>query len=237
MRSSHIAKLTLGLLVKASAVTLVEGQEHDSSEDCWSVIYGKVYDLTQYGQSHFKEEDQIVSGPSVVGRYMATTKTILKSVVSNLLEICKWINITANAGAYNTGNNVSAGPDKIRASRDSASSPLEETTNPTQPPVDSPSIRFEELTMHNSPEDCWVAYYGVVYDMTGYAYIHPGPGESAIHPWCGNNGTNAFQFYHDESLLALVENEKIGNLGTSSASRVKCIPSVAVYVLAILFVV
>jgi cytochrome b involved in lipid metabolism len=73
--------------------------------------------------------------------------------------------------------------------------------------------------------------------MTNYAYIHPGPGESAIRPWCGNDGTNAFQFFHEESLLALVENEKIGNLGSSSASRFKCIPTVTVYVLAILFVV
>jgi cytochrome b involved in lipid metabolism len=116
--------------------------------------------------------------------------------------------------------------------------PLESTTNPTQPPVNSPSISFQELTTHDSPEDCWVAYYAVVYDMTGYAYIHPGPADAAIHPWCGKDGTNAFQFFHDESLLASVKNEYVGNLVSSSASRVKCIHAIAVAgVLAILFFV
>ena len=325
MRSSHIAKVALGLLMKASAVTLEELVMHNTSDDCWVLFYDTVYDMTNYAYQHpgpgetvihpycggngtaafagvhpksylSMVDDEIVgpldsstlapvetppptmtatTSPTPPPTMTATTSPTPPPDVSPMpsssgitLEELATHNTTDNCWilfydtVYDTtdyayqhpgpgetvihpycgGNGTAAfagvhPKSYLSMIDDEIVGPLEQTTHPTQPPGNSPSISFETLTMHNSPKDCWVAFYGVVHDMTDYAYIHPGPAESAIHPWCGNDGTNAFQFFHEESLLALVENEKIGNLGSSSASRFKCIPAVTVYVLAILFVV
>ena len=41
-----------------------------------------------------------------------------------------------------------------------------------------------ELEVHNSMDDCWVAYKGRVYDITGWLPKHPGTA-GAILPYCG----------------------------------------------------
>ena len=41
-----------------------------------------------------------------------------------------------------------------------------------------------ELSQHTSLENCWVAYKGKVYDVTGWLPKHPGTA-GAILPYCG----------------------------------------------------
>lgn len=45
-------------------------------------------------------------------------------------------------------------------------------------------ITRAELAKHNTQADCWVAYKGVVYDVTGWLPRHPGSA-GAIAPFCG----------------------------------------------------
>lgn len=347
MRSSYIVTVTVGLLVEASAVTLEEVQKHYSSQDCWSAIYGIVYDFTVYGPSHgqgggpdrvwsvcgtdgtipfdavhgdskeylevssivvigdLTEEslppvdppteepedepedtdgtEEITSAPdptvdsteppltpqpSVQTPEQATSQPAenptpvetpapssfgvkLKDLAMHDTADDCWVlfydtvydmteyayqhpgpgETVIHAYCGDNGTAAYAGVHQkglLSIVEGAIIGPLESTINATQPPVNSPSISFQDLMTHASLGDCWVAFYTVVYDMTNYAYNHPGPAEAAIHPWCGKDGTNAFETFHDKSLLALVENEYVGNLVTSSASRVKCIHAVAV---------
>jgi len=49
------------------------------------------------------------------------------------------------------------------------------STNTSLPPVETPSgISLEELAVHNTRYDCWVAYNGKVYDITTFLPVHPG---------------------------------------------------------------
>ncbi|MFT4308913.1 MAG: cytochrome b5 domain-containing protein [Candidatus Woesearchaeota archaeon] len=48
-------------------------------------------------------------------------------------------------------------------------------------------ITIEELSTHNTLDDCWIAYEGEVYDITLYLSRHPG-GAGAIIPYCGTAG-------------------------------------------------
>ena len=39
-------------------------------------------------------------------------------------------------------------------------------------------VSVEEISKHNTPEDCWIVVDGKVWDITEFAPEHPGGGES-----------------------------------------------------------
>jgi len=57
-----------------------------------------------------------------------------------------------------------------------------------------------ELARHNSPEDCWVAIHGSVYNLTGFAEEHP-PGAKSIWDVAGMDATEAFEVVHSKGIL------------------------------------
>jgi len=63
-----------------------------------------------------------------------------------------------------------------------------------------PRISAEELAKHRSDGDLWVALYGEIYDLTEYAWEHPG-GSQAIFDVGGQDGTETFEAVHNKELL------------------------------------
>jgi cytochrome b involved in lipid metabolism len=61
-------------------------------------------------------------------------------------------------------------------------------------------VTNEELKTHNDKNSCWVAYQGIVYDVTDWLKIHPG-GMSSIETYCGTSDefTQAFNNKHGTS--------------------------------------
>ncbi len=59
------------------------------------------------------------------------------------------------------------------------------------------AITRSVLATHNTQKDCWVAYKGVVYDITNWLPRHPGSA-GAIAPYCGtaDEFTAAFNKKH-----------------------------------------
>mmetsp|Transcript_17781 Transcript_17781/g.24828 ORF Transcript_17781/g.24828 Transcript_17781/m.24828 type:complete len:151 (-) Transcript_17781:368-820(-) len=57
-----------------------------------------------------------------------------------------------------------------------------------------------ELAKHASPEDCWVALFGQVYDFTDFVNEHPA-GPEAIIRSAGKDGTEEFEAIHSKSML------------------------------------
>jgi cytochrome b involved in lipid metabolism len=72
-------------------------------------------------------------------------------------------------------------------------------------------VTMAELQKHDSPEDCWVAIAGIVYDLTAFASEHPA-GAQSIHDLAGKDGTEAFQAVHNMGLLKDFEDDRIGHL-------------------------
>ena len=60
------------------------------------------------------------------------------------------------------------------------------------PPRD---ITPRELAQHSSPEDCWTALRGRVYDLTPYLKFHPGGGALLVAV-AGKDATRVFDAYH-----------------------------------------
>lgn len=66
---------------------------------------------------------------------------------------------------------------------------------PAEPPA--PAVASDkhytiaELARHATPEDCWMAIRGDVYDLTSYLPDHPSR-PALINPWCGKEATEAY---------------------------------------------
>ncbi|MBP9668822.1 MAG: hypothetical protein KBE09_00855 [Candidatus Pacebacteria bacterium] len=76
------------------------------------------------------------------------------------------------------------------------------------------SITKEVLSAHNTQADCWVAYNGIVYDITAWLPRHPGSA-AAIAPYCGTEEefTASFNGQHGKSKDKRLEREGV-NKGT-----------------------
>lgn len=81
-------------------------------------------------------------------------------------------------------------------------------------------LTLEEVSKHNSPEDCWLIINGKVYDVTNYLNFHPG-GPETIIPYCGRDATQAFNTMggrghpHSPRAYMLLSQFYIGDLGSS----------------------
>jgi cytochrome b involved in lipid metabolism len=54
------------------------------------------------------------------------------------------------------------------------------------------TLSSAEIAKHSSISDCWLIISNKVYDVTNYFRLHPG-GASTITPFCGKDGTVAFE--------------------------------------------
>ena len=75
------------------------------------------------------------------------------------------------------------------------------------------NFTIEDLRLHNTAKDAWIAINGKVYDMTMYVDYHPGG--KIIMNAAGTDGTHLFNRYHPwVNIEALIGKLHIGNLVT-----------------------
>lgn len=76
------------------------------------------------------------------------------------------------------------------------------TPEESTPPAKGPLVfSMTEVQTHNTPENCWSAINGSVYDLTTWVSRHPG-GPGAIKRLCGADGSAAFTAKHGGSSAA-----------------------------------
>ena len=99
---------------------------------------------------------------------------------------------------------------------DRTAAPTESTTQytpATTPTDDIDGYTLTEVAAHNTPEDCWMAAYGMVYDMTPYVAEgrHPG-GQGSLTAGCGEEVTESFDRIHSTRAKDMMEDYVIGVL-------------------------
>jgi len=95
---------------------------------------------------------------------------------------------------------------------------------PAQQPVAASSsdrdISAAELAKHASPETCWMAIRGSVYDLAAYLPDHPSRPQ-IIEPWCGKDATEAYNTKmknrpHSKEADELLAKYRIGRFAPST---------------------
>lgn len=95
---------------------------------------------------------------------------------------------------------------------------------PAQQPAAASSsdrdISAAELAKHASPETCWMAIRGSVYDLAAYLPDHPSRPQ-IIEPWCGKDATEAYNTKtknrpHSKEADELLAKYRIGRFAPST---------------------
>jgi flavocytochrome c len=99
----------------------------------------------------------------------------------------------------------------IGSGSDSAEAAPSSSLNSTGKRSYNPSrnISSTELRKHNTPNDCWVAIHGIVYDLSAFADEHPA-GPQSIHDLAGLDGTETFAAVHNPNMLDDFDDEIMG---------------------------
>lgn len=121
----------------------------------------------------------------------------MKNVTLTIILTIIVVNLVAGA-VFLTGN-----------SRPTQSSNSEAPVQNTIP-LENSLVTAEELSKHNSQQDCWIAYKGKVYDLTSFLPKHPGSA-AAISPFCGTSEEfeSAFEGMHGTSNVPVLMQEGI----------------------------
>lgn len=82
--------------------------------------------------------------------------------------------------------------------------------------VTANSYSQAEVARHATPEDCWMAIRGDVYDLSAYLPEHPAR-PALVTPWCGREATDAYNTKnkgraHSPAADELLTHYKIGRL-------------------------
>jgi len=178
-----------------SMISMEEVAKHNTPEDCWSVVDGKVVDLTSYIDQH----------PGGAGF---------------IKLLCGQDGTKAFLGEHSGQQTPMAQLDALVIGTLSDPTPSETpTSEPSASGTGAAALTATEVAKHSQASDCWSVVSGNVYDLTGYANSHPG-GASAISALCGKDATAAFQGQHGgaqrpESTLAAF---LLGPVDTTKAS-------------------
>ena len=225
-----------------SPVTWQELQMHNTKQDCWLLLHDDVYDLTSYARNHPGGEFLVtdLAGKEASGSFDAfhpvqLLKTVQRYRIGPLVKVAAVVEDRESDGAsldnessdsedQDQGtppdNEENAGPPTEGNSQEGTPPDNEENAGPpaegnSQEVVVS-TISREELALHGTPADCWLALHGNVYDLTGYAPSHPG-GVNMITQLAGTDGTDLFDIFHEPILLQTVQTFKVGPLAAPLA--------------------
>jgi cytochrome b involved in lipid metabolism len=91
------------------------------------------------------------------------------------------------------------------------------TVEPTTATTTTAAIDLAQLARHGTPNDCWMAIRGEVYDLSAYLPSHPSRPE-VIEPWCGKEASEAYNTKsrgrrHSAAADQLLGDYRIGRLG------------------------
>lgn len=159
-------------------------------------------------------------------QYILLILTIILIVGCSENNSTKKITTETNSYTQTTDNTTDVNPNinTQTSNQDSTNNnqPVTQTNN-TQTNIQSENkiqeaqsgISLSELAKHNSRSDCWIAYKGIVYDITSFLPKHPG-GITTISPYCGTASEfeNAFTKKHGTSQVnkLVKEGKNMGNL-------------------------
>lgn len=198
--------------------------QHKSSGDCWIIVNGNAYNVTQYIPFHPGGQQRIINycgkdattafqnkggegshssyAWNTLGGYYIGTIGETAATTANNNAISNTKSNTVNTSNTNTGTSTGTG-----GSSNSGSN-VQLTTS--------------TVSQHNSPSDCWLIISNKVYNVTQYIPYHPG-GQQRIISYCGNDATTAFDTKggkgsHSSGAKNTLGNYYIGDLNSSTTT-------------------
>ena len=184
------------VIVPAGGVySWAEIEKHNSKNDCWLVIDGGVYDVTEFMDEH--------PGGAGMLKMVAGKDASLHFEELHKPEILSSIGAEFLIGTVGEGGEVEVAVE-VAGEADGAALPatgLAEPEPATEPEDENlTGYTMAEVGLHNKPDDCWVVIAGKVYDVSNFMEDHPG-GAKALMLYAGQDGTEEFTMLHHPEII------------------------------------
>ena len=131
------------------AVALDELRSHNSVNDCWVSYFGECYDVTEYAPTH-------PGGSSIVTANCGHDDTESFSIFHNYKEL-------EDIRPYFKGMLQTQIANQPSSAPQTGTSPQPGDTSSAG--NNNGMVSFAQLQQHSTPDDCWVSYFGEVYNM------------------------------------------------------------------------
>lgn len=179
--------------------TLDEIKEHNKSNDCWIILFGKVVNVTSYLAEHPGGMEILIKNSSAQD---ATAQFLKKGHTDYARSIME---------QYVIGQVDEEGLAKLEKEKAAAN-----VVSANKDEVYS----MEEVKKHNHKNDCWVVVDNVVYNVTYFLKDHPG-GPEAVIRYAGKDATKAFndQESHDSAARRQLADMAIGTLAGGKSTN------------------
>lgn len=196
---------------------------HNSKNDCWLAINGKVYNLTDYIYSHPGGAGEIIKycGQDGTKAYTSKDKIIPQNHSAQAY---------AMLAPYYIGdlNSVSAANTNTQNTNSNNTNTNQNTTTNlpanNQPTSTNLTLTAALVAQHNTASDCWVTAGNNVYNVTSYIRSHPG-GQSAITRYCGADIAAAYNAQgHSANASNIFNSYKIGIIGSTVSTQTVTTP-------------
>ena len=183
----------------APSYSLADIAKHNTAEDCWIILHGKVYDTTEFLQGHPGGANSIVS---VAG---ADSSQVFDAIHSQKAQ--------AMLAQYEIGTVEQPPEDEQEQEQEQE---LEATSLVVG--ADDGELTLGKVALHNMESDCWTVIQGHVYDITGFMDSHPG-GKGLLKLYAGKVADEGFDPIHPFSILKDHADQGVVHLGELSESE------------------
>eukprot|EP01052_Picozoa_sp_SAG31_P008344 SAG31_NODE_419_length_15872_cov_21.857985_13_plen_412_part_00 len=170
--------------------TWAEVAKHNTKSDCWLVIDGGVYDVTEFMDEH----------PGGAGMLKMVAG---KDASLHFEELHKPEILTTIGSAFYIGTVSDGDSDEVDIEEVPAEEPADAKAD-QQAEVEAleglAGYTMAEISTHNKIDDCWVVIDGKVYDVSNFMEDHPG-GAKALMLYAGQDGTEEFTMLHHPDII------------------------------------
>ncbi len=188
-------------------LSVAEVAKHSSPANCWSIINGNVYNLSNWVNAHPGGSGVItaicgIDGSAAFNNYHKTAKNPADTLSRFFM----------GAVGSTTANTTPAAAPSIAPKP----APVVTPPAPTGPGTNGETLTLTIVAAHGTVASCWAVINNNVYDLTNWVSAHPG-GTSQITAICGKDGSAAFNGYtHSNQSIAnsTLASFKIGTLGS-----------------------
>lgn len=198
----------------------LELSTHNNQSDCWLLISGKIYNVTDYIYSHPGGAKEITKycGQDATNAFASKDKFIAQNHSDNAYAMLKDYYIGDANSASNTNVSTNTTDPSTQNNAENTNNQNPTSPNPIIPAPVSYALTTALVASHNQASDCWATVGANVYNVTSYIRSHPG-GSSNITRYCGADIGAAFAAQgHSANASNILASYKIGTIGSTVSS-------------------
>lgn len=197
--------------------TWEEISKHNTDADCWVVVNGKVYDVTDFVDEHPGSFAPILTAAGKDATKAFVEKPHSKRAYTMLEKF------------YKGKLDPSAAEPSVVTSKSQAKPKEEETVKDRKVAskelqVRKHKITFSEFVTHNKKDNLWILVHGKVYDVTDFK-SHPGSFDKLLQNSAKDASSEFDRVGHKAGSIKMMEKYYIGEIDPDTVEKTEAGPS------------